>query len=415
MPNIYRDSLNANKGPGNLNSNTINSMGTFSEGINNKSPGIENCLLKDISMRLTKLILKEKFYKAEYDMIAFDRMEFSRCLDFNNDMNNNIFSNNYIKNLSGEDIYSNNNNNNNNNSSNITSQSNRYNATSTIPDKIEKSGSFGSSDTNNRNISNILTNNPNSHTRSTTIKSAIQTISLIILDTQSMSVNDKERDRPVGVGKASASLAAKEKIQIEKKVLQFANTMWNNCVVNVIQSQRIRGNHTATQSGLEGVVILASELPFYLIRDLGSIILRISSSSSSSSATTSSSSSFSSSNLTSHNISQPLSNINSNSNSNNNVNNITINNNKLFQIFYSSPLSLPFKKVLKAIVIELSHLSISSARNLHPGSVLVNSTPSLVSPLGNVNNQNRDVFLYSICDDKYDFISYSPTALTRVI
>ena len=380
---IYREYRNSNKSGGSVIS-SFNNIGTIPGGIFKTSNSVECCPLREISYRLKQLILRENLSKAEYEVRAFDRLRGSRNSNsmISPDTNSSVNISPYG--LTGEVMHD-------CNFSNCHSfNPATFSHSTAVTARTDRSGSFGSYDAVNRSITTGTTNHLIPPSRLQNIKPTTQSVSLIILDNQSISVSDKERDRAVSGGKALATLAAKEKIQIEKKVLIFANSLWGNCVVSTIQSQRIRGNHTVPPLSSESFVVVACELPFHLIRDLGSIILKISAS------------------FFSLNLPQANSNSNSNPNSFKNVNRSSL------EIFFSLPTSLPFKKILKATITELSHFTVLSSRNSHPGSVLSSSILSTI-PIINTQNQNRDIFLYSIVDDKYDLISYSPTALSRML
>ena len=152
---------------------------------------------------------------------------------------------------------------------------------------------------------------------------------------------------------------------------------------------------TPSPVAMEGFVVVAFELPFHLLRDLGSIIMKISTSYSTS--------------LSTQLSSQPVS-----TNNTSNTHNTTALNIALLDTFYSSPSAMPYKKLLKAAVTELSHLPLPILRNLHPGSALFNSVSTSSTQSSSLCRQ-RDVFLFSTTDEKFDFLSYSPGALTRVI
>jgi hypothetical protein len=170
----------------------------------------------------------------------------------------------------------------------------------------------------------------------------------------------------------------------------FANTMWGASsavsVVTVTASpQRVRGHNWGLGQNNDGVII-ACELPFLLIRDLGSTIMR---------------------------VSLP-SNANPNPNPNPNSSHRSV-----LEAFYSSPTCAPFKKMIKVIVTDLSHLSVLTIKTSTPLQPSVHTNSNLGSNSSYTSNQiqvtNREVFLYSIIDDKFDFFSYSPSALSRAI
>ena len=385
MGAIYREYRNSSKDFESFTS-IFNNIGTVPGDIWKTSHCVENCPLRDISYRMKQLILREKLMKAEHDVRDFERLGGSRNSNSTISLGTSSCANINPYGLTGELMHC-----------FSHTNSGTFSNSTAVLERGDRSGSFGSYDAVNRSNAAVTTNNTNPPSRLQHIKSTAQSVSLIILDNQSISVSDKERDRVVSGGKALATLAAKEKVQIEKKVLIFANSMWTNCVVNTIPSQRIRGNHTATPMSLEASVVLACELPFHLVRDLGSIILKISASF-----------------YSSLNLPPTTANSNSNSISNTNSNSFKNVNTSSLEIFYSLPTSLPYKKILKATITELSHFTVLSSRNLYPGSVLASSV-SYTVPNINIQNHNRDVFLYSIGDDKYDLISYSPLALSRML
>ena len=445
MAEIYRSIHNTNRATGtgtgplhsipNNISNSISGALGAGIGVGDLPHGILTCVPTDLIFHITQLMLREKVLRAEYAADRFERIgrnnsnpsilssiqhtslnyPYGYC---NVHASSNIPSTNaptVVRVNDPDSLYQSHSHHNNHVRSHGHSQghssgsnSNFYSGSSfpvNAVDKGEKAGSLGSGEGNSRIMANT-TANPNTHNTHSAqfripqhVKAVTVSVSLIILDLTTSSAGERDKDtRPSLGGKASASQAAKEKIQIEKKVSQFATSMWGNNVVSVLQSQRMRGNH-ATSQVLDSFVIVACELPFHLVRDLGSIISRISASYSSS-------------------LVQGPSQLPSGGNTSTNSTNSTAANTAILNAFYSSPLALPFKRTLKAAVTELSHLSLPQpppqplTRNL--GSTIPNSVTSS-SPQGTALCKLRDVFLFSSTDEKFDFLSYSPIALTRVI
>ena len=233
-------------------------------------------------------------------------------------------------------------------------------------------------------------------------------VTLVMVDSANAISSEKDRDRPVSGGRAIAAQAAKEKIQVERKVHAFASSMWGSVTLLVTPSLRLRGNHTvsasATQAQQDGVVIISCDAPFHLVRELGSVITRLCSSS-----------------QLSHHQSPLLGGPTP----------------SLLGAFCSSTAAAPYKRFLKAVAAELSYAptplhqhqqfkatsssssSSSSSAAMTAGAVGAQTasqsqapsqsqTPSTHTPL-------RNAFIYSVTDDKFDFISYSPSILSRGI
>jgi hypothetical protein len=331
--------------------------------------GVEICPLRDLAVRLSYLMLREKAKKAVADMEIFERYHSSSG-------RHTSLPAGHVQNDSTHSL------------SHIHSSSPFFNP---LSDKAEK---LSAGINEGRSAPAQSTGSPHRAPRTPQLpsKSHVCHVMLVILDAPSISASDKERDRPVSGGKASATLAAKEKIQVEKRVTAFAVSMWGNVSVHVTQSQRMRGYHAGLQTHPEAAIVIACELPFHLMRDLGSIVMRISS------------------------LCLPLSQAHSNS--------ITPPG-TLMSSFFSSPAALPFKRFLKAVVTELSHVSTSyphshssqATKNPLSGAAATNASHTLLtaqSPtLSAAISPPKSAFLYSITDDKFDFISYSPSALAR--
>lgn len=249
-----------------------------------------------------------------------------------------------------------------------------------MPDKTEKSTAASTERTAPTPGTNGAPQGPRVQTRH---------VILVILDTPNLAASDKERDRPVSGGKALVTQAAKEKVQIEKRVTAFASSMWGSVTLFVTHSQRMRSNHTNIQGqgqgqGLESITVVACELPFYTVRDLGSVISRINTSTLPLP-------------LHSHSIA-PAS--------------------TLIGSFLSSASAAPYKKYLKSVLAELSCMAPSPPQSVKstasgPPSTGAAATSGLQTNTPQQQNLSKDIFLYSISDDKFDFISYSPTALAR--
>jgi hypothetical protein len=204
-------------------------------------------------------------------------------------------------------------------------------------------------------------------------------VSLVILDSKEGGGNingggKKEKDLPPQV--------IKERALIERKINVFATGMWGTVsVITVSQSQRTKGYNG--QQGQPDTFIVASEVPILILRELGSTIIK------------------SYQHLQQSNQSQHTQNI--------------------LEGFYSSSIVSAYKKNLKMVVLELSHIPSlktpqATVNTLSSGNV--SGTGTGAGGGGNPSHMNlqqslRDVFLYSIIDDKFDLLSYSPLALTR--
>jgi hypothetical protein len=331
--------------------------------------GVEICPLRDLAVRLSYLLLREKARKAVAEMEMFERYHSS--------------SGRHASLPAGL-------------VPNDSTHSHTHSSSPFFSTSSDKSEKLSAGIAEGRAAPATSTGSPHRAPRTPQLPSKphVYHIMLVILDAPSITASDKERDRPVSGGKASATLAAKEKIQVEKRVTAFAVSMWGNVSVHVTQSQRMRGYHTGLQTHPEAAIVIACELPFHLMRDLGSIVMRISS------------------------ASLPLSQAHSNS--------ITPPS-TLISSFYSSPAALPFKRLLKAAVTELSHVSTSyshshshssqAIKNPLSGTAATSASHTLLtaqSPtLSAAIAPPKSAFLYSITDDKFDFISYSPSALAR--
>lgn len=307
--------------------------------------GMESCIFEDLSARLRSAMLSEKARKAETDLTDYQRS------NSNPNKNTSLPSRTDIP----------------------------YNHTysNSMPDKIEKSTVASTDRSAPTPGTNSIPQGPRSQTRH---------VVLVILDTPSLAASDRERDRPVSGGKALVTQAAKEKIQIEKRVTAFACSMWGSVTLYVTHSQRMRSNHPNIQGqGLESVTVVACELPFYIVRDLGSVIARVSTSTPLLS-------------LQSHTISPA---------------------GTLIGTLLSSASAAPYKKYLKTVLAELSCMALSLQTVKSTASGLLSTgtaaTSGLQTHTPSQQNLTKDVFLYSISDDKFDFISYSPTALARCV
>ena len=312
--------------------------------------GTESCFFEDLSVRLRSAMLSEKARKAETDLTDYQRNN-------SNPSKNTLLPSRYTQ---GDVPYS-------------------HTYSNSMPDKIEKSTVASTDRSAPTPGTNGIPQGPRAQTRH---------VVLVILDTPSLAASDKERDRPVSGGKALVTQAAKEKVQIEKRVTAFACSMWGSVTLYVTHSQRMRSNHPNIQGqgqgqGLESVTVVACELPFYIVRDLGSVIARIS-------------------------TSTPILSLHSNSISPAGT---------LFGTFLSSASAAPYKKYLKTVLAELScmALSLQTVKSTASGlpSTGAAATSGLQTHTPSQQNLTKDVFLYSISDDKFDFISYSPTALAR--
>lgn len=314
---------------------------------NSISVGTESCFFEDLSVRLRSAMLSEKARKAETDLTDYQR-------------NNSNPSKNTLLPSRGDVPYS-------------------HTYSNSMPDKTEKSTTAPTDRSTPTPGTNGIPQGPRAQTRH---------VVLVILDTPSLAASDKERDRPVSGGKALVTQAAKEKVQIEKRVTAFACSMWGSVTLYVTHSQRMRSNHPNIQGqgqgqGLESVTVVACELPFHIVRDLGSVIARIS-------------------------TSTPLVSLHSNSISPAGT---------LIGTFLSSASAAPYKKYLKTVLSELSCMAISlqSVKSTASGLLFTGAaaTSGLQTHTAIQQNLTKDVFLYSISDDKFDFISYSPTTLAR--
>lgn len=346
--------------------------GASGSGVGASTPvGVQLCPLRDLSVRVRHLLLRERARRALNDVETFERHHWSdgKCTSVPPGI------------IQSDCMHS-------------------HSTSSFFMSPSIKSEKLSAGIAEGRVAAMSSTGSPHRLPRApqVSLKSHVCHVMLVILDAPSITASDKERDRPISGGKASATLAAKEKIQVEKRVTAFAVDMWGVVSVHVTQSQRMRGHHAGAQTHLDGVIVIACELPFHLMRDLGSIVMRVSSLSTPLSQTHS------------HSIAPPS---------------------NLISSFYSSPAASPFKRFLKAVVSELSHVSVShSHSHSHPSQAFRNqlsgataasasafhSLSTVQSPtLPAANCPPRDAFLYSITDDKFDFISYSPTALARSI
>ena len=329
--------------------------------------GVELCPLRDLAVRMSYLLLREKARKAVTDMEVFERSHSSNGRHIS-------LPTGHVQNDS--------------------THSHCHSSSPFFTPLSDKSEKLSAGIAEGRAVPTPGTGSPHRLPRTPQLisKSHVCHVMLVILDAPSITASDKERDRPVSGGKASATLAAKEKIQVEKRVTAFAVSMWGNVSVHVTQSQRMRGYHAGLQTHPEAVIVIACELPFHLMRDLGSIVMRISSASLPLSQTHS------------HSITPPST---------------------LMSSFYSSPAAMSFKRILKAVVNELSHVSTSyphshssqAIKNPLSGAAATNTSHTLLtaqSPtLSAAVAPPKNAFLYSITDDKFDFISYSPSALAR--
>ena len=382
VADIFRDALGTSlrvwDTPPNLTGNTgnasvINSSASGVSGMGSSTHAIEQCTIGDLSVCLTRLVLREKVRRAEQDVMMFEREQTSLPPRLQTD--NSTISHAHTH-LSGT--------------------------------RVEKLSSASASD--GRLALNFGSNSPHPHSHpnpQTRIpqgtKPMTRHVTLVMVDSANVISSEKDRDRPVSGGRAVAVQAAKEKIQVERKVHAFASSMWGTVTLVVIQSLRVRGNHTVslstTQAQQDGVVVISCDAPFFLVRELGSVITRM----------------CSTSQLSSHHQSPLLGGAN----------------HSLIGAFCSSTAAAPYKRSLKAVVAELSYAptplqyqlktissSSTSSSTMTAGAVgtqtlsqsqtLQGQTPSTLSPL-------RDAFIYSVIDDKFDFLSYSPSILSRGI
>ena len=387
VADIFRDALGTSlrvwDTQPNLTGNTGNSsvMNTSAStgvpGIGTPTHAIEQCMIGDLSVCLTRLVLREKVRRAEQEVMAFEREQTSLSSNIQTDNSTNSHAHTH-------------------------SHSNLYGT------RVEKQPSSASA-SDGRLALNFGSNSPHPHPQTQTripqgTKPLARHVTLVMVDSVNAISSEKDRDRPVSGGRAIAAQAAKEKIQVERKVHAFALAMWGTVTLVVTQSLRVRGNHTvslsATQAQQDGVVVISCEAPFCLVRELGSVITRL----------------CSTSQLSSHHQSPLLGGPN----------------HSLIGAFCSSSAAAPYKRSLKAVVAELSYAptplqhqlkaisssSSSSSVAITTGAVSAQApsqtqtpqgqTPSSLTPL-------RDAFIYSVIDDKFDFISYSPSILSRGI
>ena len=171
----------------------------------------------------------------------------------------------------------------------------------------------------------------------------------------------------------------------------------------VTQSLRLRGNHTVsistTQAQQDGVVVISCEVPFHLVRDLGTVITRL----------------CSTNQLSLYHQAAQLGGPN----------------HSLLGAFWSSTAAAPYKRSLKAVVAELSYAPTPLQQQQQQQMKMFSSTTATATAVcaqiqtqtqalsqtqtSTVHSPLRDAFLYSVIDDKFDFISYSPSALSRGI
>lgn len=213
-------------------------------------------------------------------------------------------------------------------------------------------------------------------------------------------------------GSNKPSQVLKEKNQIERKVNIFASNIWGNVnVITTMQSQRMKG-YVSVQEG--AMMIIACDLSFHVLREFDAMVTSLSST-------------------------KPY----------NTQSQSTIT--TTIDSLYSSPSTLQYKKTIKSLINELSShstytstISLKSNQTNQANRFNVNN---LYSPVGGGTNisggkgsssgswggisggsnaQNaqyqansqwmcKDSFLYSIIDDKFDYLSYSPSALSKSI
>ena len=327
----YRDTnrISASARAANISLSTSNSY-SASTITNSALLGTESCLFEDLPVRLRSLMLGEKVREAETKFSDYQR-----------------FTNNTSKSTllptRGDAPYS-------------------HLYSNSIPDKIEKAIVASAE----RAAPTPGTNGPSQGLRTQT-----RHVVLVILDSPNLAASDKERDRPISGGKALVTQAAKEKVQIEKRVTAFAFNMWGSVTLHVTHSQRMRSNHPTIQGqGLESITVVACELPFHVVRDLGSVISRINTSTPS---------------LPPHSHSiAPAS--------------------TLIGSFLSSASASPYKKSLKTVLAELSCMTSSSLQAVKSASSGLPSTSAaatsgLQTHTPPLQALSKDFFLYSISDD----------------